>query len=255
MIYKIVILIKNVSNWYRVFIDKIFGGKDIVYKFRNGLSIECRTKSPDINEAVVVLSGKEYPKNEVLINTPDESIVFDLGGNIGTFSVWFNFLNKTKQYKGFVFEPDPDNLSLLSKNLNLNQVSKFKVEGLAVSGKTGVLKFDVSGSPDAYKINDEAKDNFIEVQSVSLSEYCKNNKISKIDILKMDIEGGEYSILRDDFDFIKNNVVKILMEFHNLNNSENIDLINSIMINDFDLNIPHQHKFAGILVAKNKKLK
>jgi FkbM family methyltransferase len=254
MLNKVIILIKNVINWYKVLIDKVFGGPNVIYKFRNGIQIECRTKSPDINEAVVVISGKEYPEEEVIIKNSTEPVVFDLGGNIGSFSIWFDFLNKTKPYKGFVFEPDLKNLSLLSNNLKLNSVSNFKIEKFAISGKSGVLKFDISGSPDAYKINNDATSNYIEVQSISLSEYSSINKISKIDILKMDIEGGEYSILKDDFDFIKNNVDTVLMEFHNLNMNENIDFINSIMSPYFNLRIFHQHKFAGILVAKNKNI-
>lgn len=188
MINKILTLIKNVKNWYMVPIDKIIGGRNIVYRFRNGITMECRTKTPDINEAVVVISGIEYPESECIVAKSDESVktVFDLGGNIGSFSVWFNSLNTNLNYRGYVFEPHSGNFNLLQDNLKRNDVKKFEAIQKAVAGVSGTLKFDVSGGEDAYKLNDSASD-FIEVEAIKLSDFCRYKNISLIDIFKIDI--------------------------------------------------------------------
>lgn len=56
------ILLNQLSNWPMLFKDKLFGGDNVLYNFRNGEVIECHTKSTDINEAMVMLSGIEYPE-------------------------------------------------------------------------------------------------------------------------------------------------------------------------------------------------
>jgi hypothetical protein len=117
MLKKLIIILKNVRNWYLIPFDKIFGGGNILYKFRNNILVECRTKSCDINEAVVVLSGDEYPVPYLKFNSSIKPTIFDLGGNIGAFSLLFDYINKDLDYEGFVFEPHPGNFDLLKRNL------------------------------------------------------------------------------------------------------------------------------------------
>lgn len=100
MIKKILTVIKCVRNWYLIPFDKMFGGNNIVYQFRNNVLVECRTKSTDINEAVVVLSGKEYPVDLCVLDQNNKRIIFDLGGNIGAFALLFSQLNKNLNYAG-----------------------------------------------------------------------------------------------------------------------------------------------------------
>jgi FkbM family methyltransferase len=254
MINKILTVIKNVKNWYLVPIDKIFGGKNIVYIFRNNLHIECRTKSTDINEAVVVLSTKEYPLNLSVLDNRDKKVIFDLGGNIGTFAVWFDHLNKGVDYAGYIFEPHLGNSHILKKNLKLNNVTKFSIIKKAVSGTSGIFKFDISGGFDAFKIDENSK-NFIEVEAVKLSDFCKNNNLQKIDLFKIDIEGGEYNIIENDLDFISSNIKVIMMEYHNIDNNKNFDYIQKKLETSFIVNIEHGHAGGGILSAVNKYLK
>ena len=54
------------------------------------------------------------------------------------------------------------------------------------------------------------------IETISFMDFIKENKISKIDFFKMDIEGSEYSILSDkeSLDFILNNTEKVVIEFH-----------------------------------------
>ena len=69
-------------------------------------------------------------------------------------------------------------------------------------------------------INDE---NGIAMDGISFKDFIHENNISKIDFLKVDIEGGEYNIFCDEenFKFIKKNVHKIAMELHMCANTIN----------------------------------
>jgi FkbM family methyltransferase len=251
MFKKIVTVIRFVKNWYLVPIDKIVGGTNIIYKFRNNLLVECRTKSTDINEAVVVLSGKEYPLNLSVLGNNSKKVVFDLGGNIGAFSLFFNASNKDLDYAGYVFEPHPGNIKVLETNLLLNNVTKFTVIKKAVSGENGLLRLDVSGSFDAFRIDNKSK-NYIEVDAVKLSDFCKFNNIEQIDLLKMDIEGGEYDILANDFEFLSDHVKTIMLEYHNLDQNRNCEYVLKKLEANFVLNIEYSQPGGGIISAVNK---
>ena len=49
LVGKFLVAIKNVKNWPMLLKDKTIGGRNILYQFRSGEVIECRTKSTDIN--------------------------------------------------------------------------------------------------------------------------------------------------------------------------------------------------------------
>jgi hypothetical protein len=59
--------------------------------------------------------------------------------------------------------------------------------------------------------SDEGSDGF-----VNLNDFIRSNNIEKIDYLKVDIEGSEYDFFKTiDKNYLKNNVRKIALEFHN----------------------------------------
>jgi FkbM family methyltransferase len=202
-LFKIYVIITNVKNWYMLLLDKLSLCKNIIYKFRNGLLVYCRPKSSDINEAVVVISGLEYPKKYLYLkNAEDLKIIFDIGGNIGAFSLLFHSLNKNINYIGYIFEPHLTNFEILKKNLKINRIKKFIPIQKAILSSCGRVKLDVSGSFDSFSINSNSR-NYIYVQSVSLPRFCNSMRIKFIDILKMDIEGAEYEIFEKTSFFLK----------------------------------------------------
>ena len=178
-------------------------------------------------------------------------MVFDLGGNIGSFSLYFDMLYKDQNYEGHVFEPHPGNFDLLERNLRLNDVKNFKPVMKAVSGINGQLKFDISGGYDEFRIDSKSK-RYITVEAVRLSDYCRDNGIDGIDLLKMDIEGGEYDIFRHETDFMMRTVKTIMLEYHNIDESNSIDYIVGILDKGFDLKIERGDQGGGILTATNK---
>jgi hypothetical protein len=56
----------------------------------------------------------------------------------------------------------------------------------------------------------------IEIELIDIVEYIKKNNIRKIDLIKINIEGGEYALLNRliDTNYIKN-TENILIQFHN----------------------------------------
>lgn len=252
MIFKFILVIRTLVNFNTAFLDKLGIIKGmIIYRIRrNNSYFIARSGTEDMAEIVVVSSGYEYDLN--LIKLPQESIVVDLGGHIGTFSVFIDKALRGK-VKIYTFEPDVDNYRLLRANLLLNNVVSVKAKNIAISDYSGMgyLRKEKMNT-DAYYL-DPKKHNTINCEVEKLSQALRGYKLKKIDLLKMDIEGGEYSIFQDkaSLEYILKNVHYIFMEYHNINRKRTYSVISSIIQDNFRI----INKRANILTLENMKLR
>lgn len=253
-VHKLVVFLGTVSNWYLLIQDKWLGSKgNLVYKFRNHIELECRTQSSDINEAVVVLSGVEYPHKLCRLSANgNKKVVFDVGANIGSFSLYIQSLNQHDNFEIFAFEPYRENYELCQNNFDRNELTQVKIIEKAVAGVDGVSMFDIAGSFDACKLSDHSEQ-AIEVKTIKLSTFCMDNQIYLIDILKVDIEGGEYAVVSQDIEFIGKYAKVILMEYHLSIEYPVSDILVKPLSEYFDISVQNKHAYGGMIIAVNKK--
>ncbi len=235
----------TIINWPLVFFDKFGLKKNVSYKTRSGLNIVCRSNSTDINEAVIVLSGLEYPKKYLKVQ--DGDVIFDIGANIGVFGLFFDQINHNKKYLGYAFEPFKENVELLQKNLGINSLNKFKIVKAAISSVDGKVTLNTNTSYDSISISSSGN---VSAKSYKLSSFCKKNNITKIDLLKMDVEGAEYEIIESDYKFIKVHAKKIILEFHK-DNKRGLSWILEKTKSDFLPTIIHHENSSGVIMLKN----
>ncbi|WP_201575847.1 FkbM family methyltransferase [Psychrobacter immobilis] len=254
IISKGLVLIAHLNNWPILVKDKLIGGHNILYKFRSGEVIECRTKSTDINEAVVVLLGIEYPAQYCRLNTITEPIIVDIGANIGSFSIYAHTLNKHLNPTIYAFEPHPDNANLTEANFKRNRLANYHILQKAVAGKDGVASFDISGAFDSFKLNAKS-DKTMQVETVELSTFCIRNGIDRIHLLKIDIEGGEYEVIKHDLNFINQKVEIMFIEYHNFDIDNGQSLLTEALEANFDISIQNSHYDGGMLIATNKLMR
>jgi len=104
--------------------------------------------------------------------------------------------------------------------------------------------------------NGDDSDNFFTVAGISLSDFIKKNKIKKIGLIKLDIEGGEYELLTswgaNELSVIKN----IILEYHEFDAWRREDLVQILRENGFGVQIfPSKFdKTMGIIFAHNKRI-
>ena len=237
----------TIVNWPLVLIDKLGLKKLNEYHTRSGIKILCRSKSTDINEAVIVFSGLEYPKKYLKIK--DDDVVIDLGANIGAFSLFFDQVNYSKKYTGYAFEPFTDNAVLLQKNLTLNKLKKFKIVETAISSVNGYVNLNTNTNYDSISISNTGG---LRVKSSTLSSFCQKNNITHIDLLKMDVEGSEYEIIDTDYKFIKDHIKKVILEFHK-DERKDLNWILKKTQNDFHFTIIHNENSSGVILLTNNK--
>ena len=152
-----------------------------------------------------------------------EIIFFDIGSNIGLYSIYAAI--KHKNIKVYSFEPSFLNLYSLSKNIFINQLSKkiFIISNPAFEKKYGISNFydtsDFEGAAlsnfDSCQDQDGKKlikiENSYNVLGFNL-DYLIDNKIIKFpNYVKIDVDGNEHLILEGFKKNIKNKKLKEIM--------------------------------------------
>ncbi len=73
------------------------------------------------------------------------------------------------------------------------------------------------------------------IKIVSLNSFCIENQIKKVDFLKIDVEGEEYSILKNSNNFLNKFKPLIYLEIHNNLKNNSIDLIKYLIKNNYTI--------------------
>jgi FkbM family methyltransferase len=135
-------------------------------------------------------------------------VFFDVGSNIGYYTILACSVND--KIKVHSFEPARGAAVYLKKNVNINNIEqRVQIEEIALSDSADTLMFHevendkyrftrhiLSGESNASTKNLDREYKAFEVASTTLDEYCEKNDITSIDLIKIDTEGAEYSILK-----------------------------------------------------------
>lgn len=143
-----------------------------------------------------IFEDKLYEK---FFTVEEGDIVLDFGASIGPFT--YSILDKKPKHV-YCFEPSPAELETLTKNTSGGPVT---IINKAIADSEGEFEFNLFGVEGDKKI----------AKSTTFDKIREEFNISKIDFIKTDCEGGEYSIFNDkNFFWIKENVRKVVGEWH-----------------------------------------
>lgn len=112
----------------------------------------------------------------------------DVGANVGKYTVQLSpFFAKVIAY-----EPLPENLETLYKNIELNDIKNVTVREVAVGSRNG--KAFLTRAYAQSKIVNKPTSNTIEVDMVTLDDDLKSYE--NISLIKVDVEGFELEVVR-----------------------------------------------------------
>jgi FkbM family methyltransferase len=122
------------------------------------------------------------------------SVVVDVGSNIGNHILYFGKILEAKKIYGF--EPMNDVFNVLKKNLELNELtSKVKIYNIALGSKIGKGTIDYDGSMiNNLGATSIKKDENGEFKIEKLDNVLMNEK--NINFIKIDVEGFEIEVLK-----------------------------------------------------------
>ena len=153
----------------------------------------------------LVKAGNEIiPKNKLRKFIPANAVIIDAGAHIGADSVELARMFPSATIH--CFEPVPAIYSFLLHNTR--RCSNIKCFDMALSNESGHAKMYVSaGGSDASSSLQKPADHLadhsdvtfekeIQVRTKSLDDWARDNKISKVDFLWLDMQGHELEVLK-----------------------------------------------------------
>jgi FkbM family methyltransferase len=164
----------------------------------------------------------EYPEMSFLLDYADNNDVFvDIGANVGVYSVLLGKICK----RGYAFEPSKSTYSICKKNLNINNIRTVKLRCLGIGETEKEVEFTKGLDSVNHIVQDNENSSAFEVEHihvVSLDDFLKNEQ--QVSIIKIDVEGGEMSVLKGAEKLLKSDKLNVLiMEI--FDNKELVDIM------------------------------
>lgn len=148
--------------------------------------------------------------------------VVDCGVNLGEFS---SAVSHKWQCMIHGLEPDPRLFP------NLPSLANCTFHQLALTDQKRSMTLNLGDTQCSSLIfkEDEGADS-VEIEAISLPDFCSENGIEKIDLLKLDIEGAEIGVLNHlTDDWIRTTVAQLTVEFHEFLDPEVVPEIEKII--------------------------
>jgi FkbM family methyltransferase len=180
--------------------------RDRMIRVRGGLQLHYRLNRGDIQSIREVWIDECYRLPFDLKPTR----LVDLGANIGLTSLWF--VHRYGCQTVIAVEPSPDNARLTRLNLERNQIVSEVIEA-AVGPRDGTAMFEDASESNLGRVGGSNGGRTVTMVSME-TLLLRLPPGAEIDLIKMDIEGGEGPLLQDDNLKWLGRVRSIIAEFH-----------------------------------------
>jgi len=218
--------------------NSIFGNSDI-YVYNDYIYINSIQKGIFWDEKVCL---------EIAKHITDDSVVLDIGANIGYVSLALQQIVKDKNFEIHTFECDTTNFQLLKYNTkNYSNIHNYciglsdelKVCEMSINNQNYGCNFihksiDKNGSIENFKyehaeLPHKVENNNVHILTIpldSISESIFRDK--KISVMKIDVEGFEYFVLKGAKNTIQKYSPVIIVEIFDSNLQKVVDFMSSI---------------------------
>ncbi|MEP7165055.1 MAG: FkbM family methyltransferase [Ferruginibacter sp.] len=201
--------------------DELFMGEKFSKKLQNGLKINFVYNSKIARE--FLLSEPAVPNHVWEPQTTKLLIHFSTNAeNVIIAGAYFGdqaipVANNIKLTGGIchTFEPNKNNSDLIIENAKLNGLNNILINNLALWNKSNEkLVFE---GEDALASTIVAKGSTANVlHTITIDDYTSQNKVGKVDLLMIDVEGSEIKVLQGAVEMIKKNKPVVVFETHSL---------------------------------------
>lgn len=171
--------------------------KQVLTKYKGGKIFLNLSESPMMCSRA--LNAYEYRKVQFFENILQEGMTFlDIGANRGYYTLLAaKLMNDTGNI--LAFEPNPYNYYWLNKAVEANTYTSIKTFALALSDKNGEesMFLNDNRSGNCSLINKKGENcKRMDVKARTLDSIFGEMKIKNIDMIKIDVEGAELSVLK-----------------------------------------------------------
>ena len=184
---------------------------DITAEYRlrlSPVSIVIRHHTADVLVLDEIFSQREYELPSAVARVLDEPArplrVVDLGANIGLFGAYA--LTRYPDATVVAVEPDPANAAIHTRAIGANPSSRWTLIEAAATAVSGTMRF----SPGSFTRSHAAD---LDEDAIVVDAEDVLPLMQRADLVKIDIEGGEWAILADPR-FGDGEARAIVLEYH-----------------------------------------
>ena len=207
------IFVRSVRPAYDKLLNAVFGRSGIERQIHGEPPIRFRPKYRAVGEDF------EFSVFTTLKSCVAEGgVVLDVGANIGMYSMMFaRWVGATGHV--YSFEPAPESLRALRDHVLLNELAdRIDVIGQAVSDEIGEASFYAHSASGENSLNPHfaqrvAGASSVRVPVTTIDEFCGTRGI-RPSLLKIDIEGFEFSAVRGARETLKKYRPTVIVELH-----------------------------------------
>lgn len=120
--------------------------------------------------------------------------VVDVGANLGYYTLLAALLTGPEG-RVYAFEPAPSTFKTLLRNIELNAAPNVEVYEAALSDTHGVVSLIEGAQDDFNRIGPAGEGARREAPCWTLDQFVEANRIQRVDLVKVDIEGAEHKFL------------------------------------------------------------
>jgi len=130
----------------------------------------------------------------------ESKVIFDVGANLGIYSLTAAAANRDARI--VAFEPTPQLAAHLRHTVEQNALSNIEVFEKAVARETGQAVLNLWGSEEEgneglnFVTSSPVAVNTQTIGTISLDDFCRQQSIEQLDLLKIDIQGNEAEALK-----------------------------------------------------------
>jgi len=163
--------------------------------------------------------NKKDSKEKQFLNKLDlqNKIVYDVGALEGIMTLFFARI--VGEGKVVAFEPNPQNFSMIKRNISVNNLTNVLLSNYAIGKKDETIDFIVPkyfrGHGSFINRYQMSKNSFCyKVKVTSVDNLIKKNNYPVPDFIKLDIEGFELFALEGMKSLLQNKKPKLFIEVH-----------------------------------------
>ena len=146
---------------------------------------------------VLLRQGTYETAEEALLraNLPRDAVVFDVGANVGFYSL--AAAQAAPDGVVHAFEPLPDTCEDFRLNLRRNSWAKnIRLIPAAVGEQSGTVHLTTEFHSSNYVTSAQSTEATTAVPCITLDDYAAQADLTRLDFIKIDVEGGELEVLR-----------------------------------------------------------
>jgi FkbM family methyltransferase len=173
------------------------GGCALRYSRMDGFDLLVRADEDLGRDIYFFREYEPWDSSFILGKLRPTDICLDVGANVGFYTI--SLAMKVREGEVHAFEPAELNYHVLALNTLTNPLSNVVVNNCAVGDRNQEVDFFVAQDGGFSSTVDTGRRRIVErtrVRMVTLDSYCSEVGLSRVDFLKVDVEGGEPMVIR-----------------------------------------------------------